>query len=247
MRRSLSYPCDPAIRQRLRAQMIARQVSDWRRQLEKSSSQVLEASSQKVRRSLSFSDSTKSLNVRTESGDDVAIMLLFQSLLPCNGSVATETPNRKFLIRQKAVDRSLSEPLFDTLLGQQASSSVRNAELRCMQLTPSSSPIKTKLLSTETTRDKRQSREEKPAKSDALDSDLMRVEDSKQINYIARRTEFSAKHFHKQNGHHWGSDTSSDDEGLGSGESLASSPEKSEMISVKRIKKNSFKRMNMRK
>ena len=246
MRRSLSYPCDPAIRQRLRAQMIARQVSDWRRlsrQLEKSSSQVLEASAQKVRRSLSFSDSTKSLNVKTESGDDVAIMLPFQSLLPCNGSVATETPNRKFLIRQKAVDRSLSEPLFDTLLGQQASSSVRSAELLCMQLTPSLSPIKTKLNSTDTTRDKRQSREQKPVKSDALDGDLMRVEDSKQINYINHRTE----HFHKQNGHHWGSDTSSDDEGLGSGESLASSPEKSEMISVKRVKKNSFKRMNMRK
>ena len=31
VRRSLSYPCDPAVRQRLRAQMVARQVTEWRR------------------------------------------------------------------------------------------------------------------------------------------------------------------------------------------------------------------------
>ena len=31
VRRSLSYPCDPAVRQSLRAQMVARQVTEWRR------------------------------------------------------------------------------------------------------------------------------------------------------------------------------------------------------------------------
>ena len=31
MKRSVSFPCDPAVRQRIRARMVARQVSEWRR------------------------------------------------------------------------------------------------------------------------------------------------------------------------------------------------------------------------
>ena len=31
-RRSVSFPCDPAVRQRIRARMVARRVSEWREQ-----------------------------------------------------------------------------------------------------------------------------------------------------------------------------------------------------------------------
>ena len=31
-RRSVSVPCDPAVRQRIRARMVARRVSEWREQ-----------------------------------------------------------------------------------------------------------------------------------------------------------------------------------------------------------------------
>ena len=30
-KRSVSFPCDPAVRQRIRARMVARKVSEWRR------------------------------------------------------------------------------------------------------------------------------------------------------------------------------------------------------------------------
>ena len=33
MRRSFSYPCDPKVRQRIRAKLVARQVSAWSSQV----------------------------------------------------------------------------------------------------------------------------------------------------------------------------------------------------------------------
>ena len=217
VRRSMSYPCDPAVRQRLRAQMVARQVSEWRRM-----ARQMEAIKPKqgegplkpgIRKSHSY-------------GDFSVEKVIY------NPPTASEIPvlgNRKYLLRQKSVDTSVYEPLYDKL--DQTPASGKSSETRCLQLThrahigshksmqkPSAQRVGVKML------------EQGPGKN--MFGDLQSTEEDKLLSYLTQtinkpqQAQQNRSKFHDQNGHSFGSESTSEDEGLGSGESLASSPDK---------------------
>ena len=164
---------------------------------------------------------------------------MFQAVQPSNRLIATDSPVRKYLVRQKAVDRFFYEPMADK--PGQTPSSVKNSDTSCMQLSHMAS---SRTLSTMDTQRVKKIRvkvlEQGPLKS--LTGDLKRAEEDRLISYLAQRTQNERSKFHNQNGQNGrsiGSESSSDDEGMGSGESSASSPEKTNTMNSDSVKQKS--------
>ena len=141
------------------------------------------------------------------------LTLSFQALQPCNRVISTDTPDRKYLLRQEAVDRSLYDKL------GQAPRPVNTSDARCNQLPHKSKSrdathvkqVRVKMLG------------QRPVKH--MKSYSKRVNEDRNLS---QREQNTRSNFHDPNGwnnHSLSSDSSSDDEGIGSGGSLASSPD----------------------
>ena len=139
------------------------------------------------------------------------LALRFRALQPRNPVTGTDTPVRKHLLRQKAVDRSLYDKL------GQAPRPVNTMDARCIQIPHKSKSrdatcvklMRGKLVGQETVKH--------------IKFDLKRVN----CNLSQRATKIGGKFLDPNgwNSHSLSSESSSDDEGIGSGGSLGSSPD----------------------
>ena len=137
------------------------------------------------------------------------LTLSSQALQPRNPLTGTDTPDRKYLIRQESVDRSLYDKL------GQAPRPVNTSDARCIQLPHKSrdtthvKQMRAKLVGQETVKH--------------IKFDLKRVKVN--CNLSQRAKKVRGKFPNGWNNHSFSSESSSDDEGIGSGGSLASSPD----------------------
>ena len=123
-----------------------------------------------------------------------------------------KAPARKYLVRQKAVDRRFYDPLSDKL-GQEPHH-VKNKDINYMQLSPHS---------LDTTQQSKGSARGQGARR-IIAGDLQGTEQDTLVNSLAQRTENNKSKIPIENVLITTCESDSEDEGLGSGDSLGSSP-----------------------